>query len=451
MVVGDLATAVDVVVLGAGPGGYVAAIRAAQLGKEVALIDPHPPGGTCLHHGCIPAKALLTAAGHAAALADMPAMGIAVGESAIDLPRMQQWKNGVVARLAGGLQQLLAHHQIEVITGQGRFTGPQELQVEGEHGVNRFLFDQAVIAVGGSPAPLPGLPFDNQRVLTPAQALVLTHLPGHIAIFGADTVAAELATIFIKLGAAVTLALPADQPLLAQFAPSAVRLVQARLKKLGVTIKKDMPNLAALDAPIVVISAGITPNTGNLGLNAAGVQTDKVGFVRVTPQMQTTNPAIYAVGDVTGGPPLAGLAIKQGKVAALALANQPARFEPQAVPWVAWTDPQIAAVGFTPAQAQAAGYQGVSGRFPLGANGRALTLNAADGFALVVAEKESGVLLGVTIVGRQAEALIGEVALALEMGATLTDLAETIHPHPSVSESFMEAAEAALGIAVHIK
>jgi dihydrolipoamide dehydrogenase len=167
--------------------------------------------------------------------------------------------------------------------------------------------------------------------------------------------------------------------------------------------------------------------------------------------MQTTNPAIYAVGDVTGGPPLAGLAIKQGKVAALALANQPARFEPQAVPWVAWTDPQIAAVGFTPAQAQAAGYQGVSGRFPLGANGRALTLNAADGFALVVAEKESGVLLGVTIVGRQAEALIGEVALALEMGATLTDLAETIHPHPSVSESFMEAAEAALGIAVHIK
>ncbi len=453
MVVGDLATAVDVIILGAGPGGYVAAIRAAQLGKEVVLIDPNPPGGTCLHQGCIPAKALLTAADQAWRLPALAEMGITVGEQRLDLSQMQAWKNGVIERLAKGIKQLLDHHKIEWMAGLGQFTGESEVWVEGEQGSKRFLFEQAIIAVGAKPATLPGLAFDSQRVLTPSQALSLTELPESLAVIGADYIAVELATLFAKLGTKVRLLLPAEQPFLPEFDPSAGRQVQARLKKLGVQIETKVadPTQAVADAPCVVVSAGLMPCTSRLNLAQARVETDAQGFIRVNDRLHTSNPAIYAVGDVTGGPPLAHIAIKQAKVAAEAMAGLPAQYAPQAVPRVAWTDPPVAAVGLTTAEAESAGYEVVTGRFPLAANGRALTLDSAEGFVQTVAEKDSGVLLGVTIVGAQADSLIGEAALALEMGATLTDLAETLHPHPSLGETLQESAEAALGIAVHIK
>jgi dihydrolipoamide dehydrogenase len=229
--------------------------------------------------------------------------------------------------------------------------------------------------------------------------------------------------------------------------------VQARLKKLGVKIEPKVtdPAQAVQDAPDVVVSAGLIPRTGKLGLKEARVDTDECGFIRVNERMQTSNPAIYAVGDVTGEPLLAHVAIKQAKVAAESMAGLPAQYAPQAVPQVVWTDPPIASVGLTAAEAEAAGYEVASGRFPLAANGRALTLDGAEGFVQTVAEKQSGILLGITIVGARAASLIGEATLALEMGATLTDLAETIHPHPSLGETLQEAAEAALGIAVHIK
>jgi dihydrolipoamide dehydrogenase len=453
MVVGDLATTVEVVVLGAGPGGYVSAIRAGQLGKEVVVVDPGTPGGTCLHLGCIPAKALLSAADRVWQLSHLEELGIIAGDIQVDLPKMHSWKNGVVQRLSQGVKQLFDHYKVELVSGTGFFLSENELRVEAEYGTKRFLFEHCIIAVGGDPAPLPDLAFDGQRVLTPGQALSLTELPKSLDVIGVDYIAAELVTIFAKLGAAVRLLIPEGQHLLPEFDPSVGRQVQSRLKQLGADIEAYVkaPAEAAAGSVPVIVSNGLIPRTANLHLESAGVNVEASGFIRVNDRLQSSNPAIYAVGDVTGSLALATLAIKQGKVAAESIAGKAAQFAPQAVPRVAWTDPPVAAVGLTAAQAEAAGYKVVTGRFPLAANGRAMTLNAARGFVQTVAEQENEVLLGVTIVGAQADSLIGEAALALEMGATLTDLAETVHAHPSLGEILQESAEAALGISVHIK
>jgi dihydrolipoamide dehydrogenase len=453
MVVGDLATTTDVLVLGAGPGGYVAAIRAAQLGKEVILVDPGPPGGTCLHQGCIPAKALLAAVDQAWQLRGLAELGISVGETAVEWSQMQQWKSGVIDRLAKGVKQLLGHHKVEIVQGTGWFLNEQEARVEAEYGAKRFMFEHAIIAVGADPAPLPDLPFDGERILTPTQALNLAQHPEHLVVFGSDYIAVELATLFAKLGVPTQLLLPAGQRLLPEFDPAAGRLVQARLKKLGVKLETEVEEpgkITGSNGP-VVISRGVVPRTAGLHLSDAQVKCEANGAIPVNDRLQTSNPAIYAVGDVTGGPPLAHLAIKQGKVAAESLAGRLAQYAPQAVPRVAWTDPQVASVGLTATEAEAAGYEIITGRFPMGANGRALTLNAGEGFVLTVAERKEEVLLGVTIVGPGAETLISAATLALEMGATLTDLIETLQPHPSLGETLLESAEAALGLAVHIK
>lgn len=451
MVVGDLATEVDVVVLGAGPGGYVAAIRAAQLGKQVAIIDPAPLGGACLHQGCIPAKALLSATERARQIRSSNEMGISVGEVTVDLPQMQRWKASIVERLAQGVERLLRAGEVEIVKGRGWFLNENEVRVEGEYGAKRFGFEQCIIAVGAEPAPLPGLPFDGRRVLTPQQALQVEQLPANLTVIGADYIAVELATIFARLGVAVNLLVPGEY-LLPEFDPAAGRLLQADLRKLDIKVERNVADPAAYvaEAKIVVVANDLRPRTGDLALDKVGVATDDFGFILVNDRLQSRNPAIYAVGDVTGGPALASLAIKQGKVAAEAIAGLPVQYAPQAVPRVVWTAPEIAAVGLTAAEAETAGYQVMTGRFPLGANGRLLTLGGANGVVLIVAEQGTEVLLGITIVAPQASSLIGEAALALEMGATLTDLADTLHPHPSLGEPLQEAAEAVLGKAVHL-
>jgi dihydrolipoamide dehydrogenase len=395
----------------------------------------------------------LTAADQAWQLQNLAELGIRVAETAVAFDQMQQWKGGVVDRLAKGVKQLLTHHRIELIQGTGWFLNEQEARVEAEYGAKRFLFEHCIIATGADPAPLPDLPFDGERILSPTQALALAQLPEKFIVFGADYIAVELATLFAKLGVAVQLLLPAGQRLLPEFDPTASRLVQARLKKLGVKLETEVkePGKVIDSANPVVVSVGVTPRTSALHLSEAQVKMDANGFITVNDRLQTSNPAIYAVGDITGGPPLAHLAIKQGKVAAESLAGRPAQYAPQAIPRVAWTDPQVAAVGLTATEAEAAGYEVMTGRFPMGANGRALTLNAGEGFVLTVAEQKEQVLLGVTIVGPQAETLIGTAALALEMGATLTDIIETLQPHPGLGETLLESAEAALGLAVHIK
>ncbi len=451
MVVGDLATEVDVAVLGAGPGGYVAAIRAAQLGKQVALIDPGPIGGTCLNEGCIPSKALLSAVDAAYQLKNLADMGITVRETMVNLKQMQEWKDSVVERLTQGVAKLLQGHNVEVVQGKGWFLAENELRVEGEYGAKRFAFEQCIIAVGAEAASLPDLPFDGEQVLTPSQALQIERLPENAAIIGGDYIAVEIATIYAKLGVPVRLLIPKGQQLLEEFDVTAGRLVQAELRKLNIKVEKELDDLTEVttEAALIVIAMGVVPRTADLVLDRVGIATDSDGYILVDDKMRTNQSNVYAVGDVTGGPPLAALAIKQGKVAAEAIAGLPIQYAPQAVPRVAWLTPEVASVGLTAEEATDAGYDVVTGRFPLGANGRALTLGVMTGVVLTVAEKGSELLLGTTIVAPQASALINEAALGIEMGATLTDFAETLHPHPSLGEALQESCEAALDKVIH--
>ncbi len=463
MVVGDVTTAVNVLVLGGGPGGYVAAIRAAQLGQSVTLVSEGPPGGTCLNSGCIPLKALVSAARRYKMVGDEANqnMGIKVGPATFDWSQMQSWKQSVVERLSGGVAKLLAGNKIELVSGAGWFLNEREMRVEGEYGSHRFSFEKCLLATGAVAVELPDLPWSDD-VLTPQQALTLATLPGSLSVFGDDYIALELATMFQSLGVAVTLITPGER-LLPPADAAAVRLVQSGLRKLGVQVvtggqvmRIDGRELVYTingaekrSALPVVISGEQRANTGHLNLEAAGLKAGERGELAVNAQQLTAKAEILAVGDVTGGSWLATTAIKQAKVAGEIMAGRKTAYAPQALPVVVHTTPEIAWVGLTAEAAKAAGYEVVSGRFPLGANGRALTLGSENGVALTVAESGSGVLLGMTMVGPQSGDLIMEAALAIEMGATLTDLAEILHPHPGLTEMPLESVESALGQAIH--
>ncbi len=456
MVVGDVTTAVDVLVLGAGPGGYVAAIRAAQLGRAVTIVEQEKPGGTCLNRGCIPLKALLSSSERYAEARsqDLAAMGIAAESVTFDWATMQGWKQGVVDRLSDGVRRLLSGNRAEIVHGTGWFINDREVRVEGEHGSLRYKFEHCIIATGAEAAPIPHLPYDGKDVLTPEQALQLSELPKAMSVFGNDYIALELATLFARLGVQVTLHVPGDQ-LLPNVEVAALRLVQAGLRKLGVQVSmKANPHVilsAAKDLmhPIVISSA-VVPRTGGLHLNDAGIALNEQGGIAVNSMQQSAVPHIYAVGDCTGGRALATVAIKQGKVAAEALCGQRVQFAPLVTPLVVHTTPELATVGYTAEEATRVGYKVVSGRFPLAANGRALTLGTDAGVALVVASADDGVLLGATLVGPRAGDIIGQVTLAIEMGATITDLSEILYPHPGLSEAVQESVENIPGRAIHV-
>ncbi|HLI06925.1 MAG TPA: dihydrolipoyl dehydrogenase [Ktedonobacteraceae bacterium] len=454
MVVGDVTTAVDVLVLGAGPGGYVAAIRAAQLGHHVTLVDPGTPGGTCLNRGCIPLKALLSSSERyrQARQEEMGAMGIHVEALTLDWPTMQDWKLGVVNRLVEGVRKLISGNGIEFVHGKGWFINAQEVRVEGEYGSHHFKFDHCIIATGAEAAPVSGLPYDGKQVLTPEQALTLPERPETLSIYGDDYIALELATVFARLGTNVRLYAPGEQ-LLAGIDPAALRLVQAGLRKLGIamTTKTPIENIANITDHPLVISNGVCPHTSDLHLNDAGINLKPNGGIAVNSMQQSSVPNIYAVGDCTGGQALASIAIKQGKVAAEVLSGQRVQFAPLVIPRVVHTTPELATVGYTAQEATQAGYNVVTGRFPFAANGRALTLGAENGVTLIVGSADDDrLLLGATVVGPRAGDLIGQLTLAIEMGATLTDLSEILYPHPGLSETLQEGAENALGHAIHI-
>jgi dihydrolipoamide dehydrogenase len=443
MVVGDLATTVDVLVLGAGPAGYTAAIRAAQFGRQVALVDPGPPGAS-LSQNQVALPALLAAADQYQQISWLEQVGIKLDRpSGLDWRYLLAWKQRLIERHLSQIKHQLDQAQVELVRGRGWFLASNEVRIEGEYGARRYLFDQAVIAVGAEPAPWPGLPFDGQRAFTPAQALAWPQLPSAVRIIGADYLAAELATLWAKLGVAVSLLLPPERRLLPEFEAVASQEVRAGLERLGVTLQNltGLENLAELAGnEKFVVSVGLTPHTGELHLAQAGVATAAGGFIQVNDRQQSSNPAIYAAGTITGAPPLAPVAIKQGHVVAANIAGRSAQFAPQAIPQVAWTDPPVAAVGLSLAEAEAAGYKVVVERSNVQA------ANDREGFVQVVAEQGSEILLGVLFVGPQAEAWISEATLALEMGATLTDLAETLHPFGGAGEALARAAEAATHI-----
>jgi len=464
----------ELLVIGGGLGGYVGAIRAAQLGLEVLLVEKGPRlGGVCLNRGCIPSKALIHAAELFHSVRHSAGLGIRT-EPELDFAQLQRWKEGIVERLAEGVARLCKGNGVQVLQGEARLTGPHSAEVvtATADGPVEVEFEKALIATGSRPLALPGIgmEFDGQVVLNSTDVLNLKRKPEELLIVGGGYIGLELGTALAKLGVKVTVVEMMDQ-LLPGTDPELVRPVARRLRALGVEVhlqakvtkldrRGDHAELTVetpdgvrkLEAEKVLVSVGRRPNSEGLGLEAAGVATDEHGFIKVDKDFRTSAENIYAVGDVIGGPLLAHKAAREGLLAAERLAGaSEKRPKPKHIPMAIFTDPEIATVGLTEAEARAQfGDDLLVARFPYGALGRALTLGAPDGIFKLIARKSDRKLLGVGIVGAGAAELIGEATLALELGATVEDLARAVHAHPTLSEGYQEAAELALGWPVHL-
>ncbi|MDQ2050447.1 dihydrolipoyl dehydrogenase [Natronolimnohabitans sp. A-GB9] len=489
MVVGDVTTGTDVLIIGAGPGGYVAAIRAGQLDLDVTLVERDAYGGTCLNYGCIPSKALITATNVAHEARHAEAMGIHA-DPAIDLSGMVDWKDGVVDQLTSGVEKLCKANQVNLLEGTATFVDENTARIahggEGQ-GSETLEFEHAIVATGSRPIEIPGFDFDDEPVLDSKQALSLESVPDSLVVVGAGYIGMELASVFAKLGTDVTVLEMLDS-ILPGYDDDLKRPVKQRANDLGiefefgytaaewderddggVTVVADPADEAAadggttasdagaseagdsleLDAEKVLVAVGREPVSETLDLEAAGVETDEAGFIGTDSRARTNVEHIFAVGDVAGEPMLAHKASAEGQVAAEVIAGEPAAIDYQAMPAVVFTDPEIATVGMSETEAEEAGFDTVVGEFPLRASGRALTMDESDGFVKIVAEADDGYVLGASIVAPEASELIAELGLAIELGATIEDVASTVHAHPTLSESVMEAAENALGHAIH--
>jgi dihydrolipoamide dehydrogenase len=443
----------EVVVLGSGPGGYTAAFRAADLGLKVALVERREQlGGVCLNVGCIPSKALLHAARVIAETQEMAEHGVRFGEPKIDLGALVGWKQSVVDRLTGGLSQLAKQRKVEVIHGEARFSGPNTLQV----GEREVSFAHCIIAAGSESARIPGLP-DDPRVIDSTGALSPDEIPGKMLVVGGGIIGLEMACVYDALGTKVTVVEMMDQlipgadpdlirPLAKRIGErysdvllsTKVEAIRAQKNGLQVTFSGDEK---AKRFDRVLIAVGRVPNGGAIGADAAGVSVDELGFIEVDPQMRTNVPHIHAIGDIVGGPMLAHKATHEAKVAAEVIAGHNVAFDALTVPSVAYTDPEVAWMGLTETQAKADGIEYEKAVVPWAASGRALGLGRPEGMTKILTEADSGRILGAGIVGVGAGDLISEAVLALEMGASAEDIALTIHPHPTLSETVAFAAE----------
>ena len=471
MVVGAVPEPVDFIVAGAGPGGYAAALRAAQLGRKVLLVDREGAegvGGVCLRVGCIPSKALIEVADLAHRARGAARMGLAApapgAPPGADMARFQDWKAEVVDGLAGGVRGLLRAAGVEVARGAFRFTAPGKGVITPDDGSARFVeFADLVLAAGSRPVELPGLPCDGDRVLDSTGALALDSLPESMAVVGAGYVGLEIGIAFAKLGVRVAL-VEAEPRILPAMDAALSRPVAKTLAALGVEVHpgaraagydgarlrvEGANGAREVAADKVVVAVGRRPNTDDLELAAAGLAPGAGGLLEVAPDRRLA-PHVAAVGDVTPGPALAHKATAEAHVAAEALCGRKAAFQPEAIPAVVFSDPEIATAGMTLAEAKAAGADARAAVFPLSASGRARTLAAREGFLQVVSDAPDGRVLGVHIAAPHASDLIGEGALAIEMGATVEDLALTVHAHPTFGEMFGEAAHLALGRPLHV-
>jgi dihydrolipoamide dehydrogenase len=457
----------QVAVVGGGPGGYPAAIRAAQLGKRVALIERDRLGGECLNYGCIPSKALIHTANMVQAIERLAERGVETGPVRVNIPQLQKWKQGVVQRLTSGVAQLCKGNGVEVLAGTASFSGPNSLRVEGGS-ADDITFDDAIIATGGRPSDLPAFRFDGKRVISTKEALELSEVPRNLAVIGGGISGLEIGTFYAKMGSVVVVVEIMDQ-LLPGTDPEAVRVVERGLRRLGVEVHlksqargwREDRGQRVIDivtpeggigrrADVILVAVGRRPNTDDLALDRAGVRLGPKGYIIVDPDLRTVNPHVFAVGDVIGPPFLAHKATKEGLIAAEVIAGHPVEVDYRAMPAAIFTDPEIATVGLQEPEAAAKGRKVRIGKVPFAAIGRALTTGQYDGFVKLIADPESKVLLGGTIVGPDASDLISELALAIEMGSTVTDIALTVHPHPTLPEGIMESAEAALGQAIHV-
>jgi len=468
VVVGDFSREVEVLVVGGGPGGYVAAIRAAQLGKKVTLVEKDSLGGVCLNRGCIPSKALISAAELYERMRHAEEIGITAQGIQLHMDKIQQWKNKIVQQLTDGVRSLLKGHQVEIIQGEAYFTSPNEVRVVSGYENERLQFRHCIIATGSRPVELRAFPVDEKRILSSTGALNLQEIPEKLLVIGGGYIGVELGGALQKLGRQVTI-LEGMKTILPGFDKTMVQMATRQLKKQGIAIYTEAMAKSAdvqadkvivqaeiagqeatFEVDAVLVSVGRRPNSDELGLEAIGVERNERGFIKVNQQQQTSVPHIYAIGDVVGEPMLAHKAYYEAKVAAEAICGLPSATDYQAIPFVIFSDPEMASVGLTKDAAQAQGIDVITARFPFQANGRALSLNKAEGFVHIVADKATQHVLGVQIVGPEASTMISEAALAIEMGTTLEDISLTIHPHPTLSETLSEAAEVALGRGIHM-
>ena len=454
----------EVLVLGAGPGGYTAAFRAADLGLAVTLVERHTRlGGVCLNVGCIPSQALLHVARVIAEGEEMGAHGVRFGAPEIDLDEVRAWKGSVVARLTGGLTGMAKQREVQVVHGSARFRFPHVVAVQGEDGVTTISFDHCIIATGSSVVQIPGLPYDDRRLMDSTRALDLVDVPRRLLVIGGGIIGLEMATVYDALGSAVTVVELLDQ-LMPGCDPDLVRPLQKRIKGryeaihlatrvTGVQAGDDglLATFDGADAPEpqhydrILLAVGRRPNGGGLDAAAAGVAVDERGFIPVDAQQRTNVAHIHAIGDVVGEPMLAHKAMHEGKVAAEVIAGHDVVFDPRAIPSVAYTDPEIAWAGLTETQAKADGTEYEKAAFPWAASGRALALGRPDGMTKLLVDPATRRVLGAGIVGTNAGELIAEAVHAIEMGAEAGDIALTIHPHPTLSETAGLAAEVAEG------
>jgi dihydrolipoamide dehydrogenase len=458
----------EVVVVGAGPGGYAAAFYAADLGKRVILIEKDKRlGGVCLNRGCIPSKALLYASHQIVNARESAHRGITFVEPKVELEKLRLWKDGVVAKLSGGVATLAKMRGVEVIAGRGYFEGSNKLRVETEHGQQFIEYEQAILAVGSLPAMPKAFDLGNPRVMTSTEALEIEDIPENLLVVGGGYIGMEMGTVYAALGSKITLVEALDS-ILAGADPDLTRPVMANAKKLfkEIRLSAKVTKMATVGKQIkveseyqgqklselydrVLVSVGRVANSKDLGLENTKVELDERGFVKVNSQQQTADPSIYAIGDIAGGILLAHKASKEARIAVENILHDKTVFD-SVIPAVVFTDPELAWCGLTEMEAKEKGIACKVSKFPWSASGRALTFDRTDGVTKIIADPENDRILGVGICGAGAGELISEAVLAMEMGATVEDMAMTIHPHPTLSETLMEGAEAYYGHATHI-
>jgi dihydrolipoamide dehydrogenase len=464
---------VDAVVIGAGPGGYHAAIRLGQLGKKVICVDRDEVGGVCLNWGCIPTKALLHVGEIIRHIDDAAALGLKVPKADVDREGVAKFKTEVVNANVGGVKTLFKANNVEFIYGEASFKSPMEIVVKKKDGSSDTIkAANVVIATGSAPIEVKAWPRDGECIINSDDAVQMKRIPKNLLIIGGGVIGLEFATVYVRVGAKV-LVIEALPQILTGTDIDMSKTLGRILKKQGVEIMLDTKvgkveksgkvvkatfngegtngKDETREFDMVLVAVGRRPVTDGLNLQAAGLSTDDKGFIAVDQQLRTKVPNIFAIGDVTGQPLLAHRAMKQGTIAAEVISgDKSAAFDPIAIPNLVYTDPEVATVGLSEEEAKAKGYEVRIGKFPLAASGRARTMNQTDGAIKLVGDAKSDLLLGMHIVAPQAESMIGEGVIALEMGATLEDIGLSIHPHPTLTESIMDAAEAAHGKAIHI-
>jgi dihydrolipoamide dehydrogenase len=457
----------DVAIIGGGPGGYVCGIRAAQLGLKTVVIEADRLGGECVNYGCIPSKSLITVAKLLDKVKEAEKYGLRASGVSIDFVQMQKWKSEVVSRLVGGIELLLKGYHASILMGEAEVITKDKIVVATSNGREEISCKNLVIATGTRTSSLPGLEFDGDLVIGSKEGLELKVAPKRLLIVGGGAVGLEFASMYQKLGSAVTVVEIMDQ-LLPGTDPDVVRVVHRKLEGRGakvylkskvlritktrseakVEIEAPEGNLT-IEVDKVLVSVGRKPRTERMNLEKIGVHTDSRGYVLTDNKMQTNVPGVYAIGDVRGPPLLAHKASKEAIVAAECIGGMPSAADWKVVPDAVFCDPEVASAGLTEAKATEAGFKVKRSRFQFAALGRALSTGEPEGFAKIISNEADGLVLGIQIVGPEASNLISEAALAIEMGATVEDIALTIHPHPTLPEAIMEAAELAAGRPIH--